>query len=212
MAKYLGPKCKICRREGKKMFLKGEKCYSSKCPLIKRKYPPGIHGPKGYPKLSEYGFQLREKQKLKRTYGILEKQLKIYYQKALKMSGNTEENLLKLLEQRLDNVVYKAGFASSLAKARQLINHRHLRVNGRPVNIPSYLVKPNEEITVKPTSPMKEKIKEELISAKNKERIKTPDWFSVDDQNLMIKILRKPEAEDLPKDLNIKAVIEFYSR
>lgn len=212
MAKYIGPKCKICRREGKKIFLKGEKCYTAKCPMIKRKYPPGIHGPKGYPKLSEYGIQLREKQRLKRTYGILEKQLKIYYQKAIKSSGNTEENLLKLLEQRLDNVVYKAGFSSSISQARQLVNHGHLRVNGHPVNISSYLVKPNEEITLKATSHMREKIKNEAASAKNKERIKLPKWLSIDEEKLAIKILKKPGVEDLPKDLNIKAIIEFYSR
>ncbi|MCX7779132.1 MAG: 30S ribosomal protein S4 [Patescibacteria group bacterium] len=211
MAKYLDAKCKICRREGKKMFLKGEKCYTAKCPIIKRKYPPGLHGPKGYPKLSTYGIQLREKQKLKRTYGILEKQLKIYYRKALRMAGNTEENLLKLLERRIDNVVYKAGFSSSINQARQIVNHRHLVVNGRPVNIPSYLVRPNEEIALKMNSSLREKIKTEIAKAKERGRIR-PEWFFVDEEKLTIKILRKPEAEDLPKDFDMRAIIEFYSR
>lgn len=203
-------KCKVCRREGRRLFLKGEKCYSDKCPLIKRKYPPGLHGPKGYPKLTEYGIQLREKQKLKKIYGVLEKQLKNYYQKAIRFRGNAEENLLKLLEQRLDNVVFKAGFTPSLSAARQLVNHGHLRVNNRTVNIPSYQVKPNDEITLKPTSKMKEKVKNQLILVK-KEKI-VPTWISVDKEKLVIKILRKPEIDDLPKDIDLKLIIEFYSR
>ncbi len=206
-----GPKCKICRREGVKLFLKGEKCYSSKCPLIKRKYPPGIHGPKGYPKLTEYGIQLREKQKLKRIYGVLERQLKIYYRKAIRLKGNAEENLLKLLEQRLDNVVFKSGFTPSLSSARQLVNHGHIRVNGRRVDIPSFQVKPGDEITLKPTSKMIEKVRNQLNSIKKEGKI-VPSWLSVDKDKLLIKVLRKPEADDLPKDINLKLIIEFYSR
>ncbi|MFN3301478.1 MAG: 30S ribosomal protein S4 [Patescibacteria group bacterium] len=205
-------KCRICRREGRKLFLKGERCYSQKCSLIKRKYPPGLHGPKGYPQLSEYGIQLREKQRLKRTFGIREKQLKLYYRKAIKTAGNPEENLLKLLEQRLDNVVYKAGFASSRSAARQLINHGHIRVNGRRVDIPSYQVKPKDEITLKPTSKMIEKVKDELMAVKASGRIRLPDWISLDEEKLTIKILRRPESVDLPQEFNIKSIIEFYSR
>jgi len=205
-------KCRICRREGIRLFLKGERCYTAKCPLLKRKYPPGVHGPKGYPKLSEYGLQLREKQKLKRIYGISERQLKNYYEKAMKLSGNPEENLLRLLEQRLDNVIYKAGFTSSKSGARQLVSHGHLRVNGRRVDIPSYLLKPGDEITLKPTSKMINKIKDEIVVAKGKERIKLPTWLKFNEEKMLIKVLRKPEIDDLPKDLEIKKIIEFYSR
>jgi len=203
-------KCKICRREGTKLFLKGERCYSAKCSFIKRKYPPGIHGPKGYQKLSDYGRQLREKQKLKRMYGILERQLKVYYKKAIKLTGNAEENLLRILEQRLDNVIYRAGFASSRSQARQIVNHGHIRVNGRRVNIPSFQVKPNDEITLKPESKIIKKIKENL--GKNKERVKIPEWLALDENKLSIKVLRKPSTDDFIKDLDVKSIIEFYSR
>lgn len=210
MAKTISPKCRICRREGVKLFLKGERCYSAKCALLKRKYPPGIHGPKGYPKPSEYGLQLREKQKIKRTYGILERQLKIYFQKAIKASGNAEENLLKLLEQRLDNVIYRAGFTLSRAASRQIINHGHIRVNGRRVNIPSFQVKTGSEISLKPGSKVAKKIKENINLGKGK--IKVPDWLAVDENQLKIKMLRPLTADALPKDLNTRLIIEFYSR
>ena len=205
----INAKCKICRREGIKLFLKGEKCYSSKCPFIKRKYPPGIHGPKGYPKLSDYGRQLREKQKLKRIYGVSERQLKIYYKKAIKGLG-TEENLLRFLEQRLDNVVYRVGFAPSRSAARQIVNHGHIRVNNKKVNIPSFQVKIGNEITPKPGSKMIKKIKENLLA--NKERIKIPNWLSLDEDRLIVKVLKKPTFDDFPKDIDIKKIIEFYSR
>jgi small subunit ribosomal protein S4 len=209
MAK-LFKKCRLCRREGVKLYLKGDKCYSSKCPLLKRKYPPGIHGLKGYPKLSEYGQQLREKQKLKRIYGISEKQLKIYFKKASKKTGNVEENLLRFLEQRLDNVIYKAGFAISRSQARQFVNHGHIRVNGRRVDIPSFQVKPGQEITLKPTSKIVEKVKDNL--AVNKGRFETPSWINVDEEKLVIKILKVPPVDELPKDIEVKKIVEFYSR
>lgn len=202
-------KCKICRREGKKLFLKGEKCYSAKCPFIKRQYPPGIHGPKGYPKLSGYGKQLREKQKLKRIFGISERQLKIYYKKASKTKGNTEENLLRILEQRLDNVIYRARFAISRSQARQFVTHGHIKVRGRRVDIPSFQVKEGDEITLKPTSKIVKKIKEN-ISINKRLEIEVPSWLSVDEEKLVIKVLRKPSTDNFIKDINIKSVIEFY--
>lgn len=210
MAKTISPKCRICRREGIKFFLRGERCYSAKCSLLKRKYPPGIHGPKGYPKPSEYGLQLREKQKIKRTYGILERQLKIYFQRAIKISGNAEENLLKLLEQRLDNIVYRAGFVLSRSASRQIVNHGHIRVNGRRVDIPSFQLKPEDEISLKPGSKVIKKIRENINLGKGK--IKPPDWLTVDENQLKIKILRPLTADDLPKDFNVRLIIEFYSR
>lgn len=210
MARNLSPKCKLCRREGMKLFLKGEKCYSSKCAFIKRKYPPGLHGPKGYPKISEYGRQLREKQKVKKIYGILEKQLRNYATRAAKFTGNDEENLLRLLELRLDNVIYRASFASSRNMARQIVNHGHLKVNGRRVNIPSYQVKPNDEVVVKEGSKAFKKIKETMTI--NKGKTKIPAWLEVDLNKLTIKVVSKPLAGDLIQDVNVKLIIEFYSR
>ncbi len=210
MGKYLGPKCRLCRREGTKLFLKGEVCYTSKCPLVKRKYPPGIHGLKRTGRLSEYGLQLREKQKAKRIYGILEKQFKNYFKKAYRQKGFTGENLLKLLEKRLDNVIYRAGFASSRSMARQIVNHGHILVNNHKVNIPSYQVKVNDVIKVKKTSRLFSQIKER-VQAKIKQ-IELPSWFSVDEKNLEIKILSEPKAEDLPKDIDVRLIVEFYSK
>jgi small subunit ribosomal protein S4 len=210
MAKTTSPKCKSCRREGSKLFLKGERCYSSKCAFTKRKYPPGMHGPKGYPKISEYGRQLREKQKIKKIYGVLERQLSIYVGKAAKAVGNDEEIFLRNLEIRLDNVIYRANFAPSRMMARQIVNHGHIRVNGRRVDIPSYQVQSSDEITLKDSSRIIKKIKETLASSKGKN--KAPSWLDVDESKLSIKVLNKPTLNDLPKDLNSKLIIEFYSR
>lgn len=206
-------KCKICRREGKKLFLKGERCYTAKCPLVKRKYPPGIHGPKGYPRLSEYGLQLREKQQLKRIYGVSERQLKKYFNKAKKAIGNTEFEFLKQLETRQDSVIYNAGLAFSRSMARQIINHGHVLVNDRKVTIPSYQVKIGDILKIKEKnkkSKLLELIKESIETSKSRREI--PAWFDVDDKKLEIKIVKMPDPEDLPKDLNIKLIIEFYSR
>jgi len=210
MARTLSPKCKQCRREGLKLFLKGERCYSSKCSFAKRKYPPGMHGPKGYPKISEYGRQLREKQKIKKIYGILEKQLSLYVGKAAKAIGNDKEILLRNLELRLDNVIFRSLFAPSRSGARQIVNHGHLRINGRRVDIPSYQVRQGDEITLKETSRLIKKIKENIASSKGKNRV--PDWLSLDEDKPSIKVLNKPSLDDLPKDLNCKLIIEFYSR
>lgn len=203
-------KCKICRREGIKLFLKGERCYLAKCSFLKRKYPPGVHGPKGYPKISEYGKQLREKQKVKRTYGFLERQLKNYVKKAIQTTGNAEENLLKLFEQRLDNVIYRLGFSLSRSGARQIVNHGHIRINGRRVDIPSFQIKVGQKITLKPNSKIIKKIKENL--AFNKDKAKIPEWLSLDENNLSAQILALPRVDDLLKEINCKLIIEFYSR
>ncbi|MBS4035816.1 MAG: 30S ribosomal protein S4 [Ignavibacterium sp.] len=210
MARNLSPKCKLCRREGVKLFLKGERCYSPKCAFIKRKYPPGTHGPKGYPKLSEYGRQLREKQKIKKIYGILEKQLRIYATRAAKFVGNDEEILLRLLELRLDNVIYRATFVSSRSMARQVVNHGHLKINGRRVNIPSYQVEPGDEIVIKEGSKIFKKIKQNIEA--NKGKIKPSSWLEVDSNKLAIKVINKPLVGDLIQDVNAKLIIEFYSR
>jgi len=202
--------CKMCRREGKKLFLKGERCYSSKCPMVKRKYPPGIHGPKGYGRLSEYGLQLREKQGLKRSYGIGERQMKSYFNKAKKKTGNVGLILLKFLEKRLDNVVYRAGFASSRRGARQIISYGNILVNARRVDIPSYQVKIGDVIEPKKKKRIIEKISQQLSSKKSEEL--GSRWFSLDRKEMKIKIITEPDAEDFPKDFDTSLVVEFYSR
>ncbi len=206
----INSKCKICRREGQKLFLRGERCYSAKCPLVKRKYPPGIHGPKGYPRQTEYGIRLREKQKLKRLYGLSENQLKKYFTQAKKKIGNTEGEFLKLLESRLDNVIYRAGFALNRISARQMVNHGHFLVNNRPVNIPSYQVEVGDEIKLKEKSRIKNKINDAI--AFNKGKFEVSGWLAVEEKTFSVKIIKKPELEDLPKDINVKLIVEFYSR
>jgi len=208
MGKYLDAKCKICRRIGEKLFLKGRRCYTSKCALTKRKYPPGIHGPKGYPRLSEYGLQLREKQKIKRVYGILESQLKKYFNQAIRKKENVGEEFLKQLEKRLDNVLYRAGFFTSRSESRQAVNHGHFLVNKRKVNIPSYQVKIGDVLEVKKEK-MKEKIRENVAFNKGK---KIPSWIYVDNKNLTIKIIKEPEKEDLPQEFDLDLIMGFYSR
>ena len=210
MARDLSPKCKQCRREGRKLFLKGERCYTAKCPLTKRKYPPGFHGPKGYPRQSEYGLELRAKQQLKRGYRILEKQLKNYFKKASRQPGDVGENFVRLLEKRLDNVVWRAGFAVSRDAARQMVSHGNILVNGRRVDIPSYQVKVGDLIKVKPKERIIKQVKEIIAHPLGEE--KKMSWFSVDKENLEIKILSEPKAEDLPKDVDVRLVVQFYSR
>lgn len=204
------PQCKICRREGKKLFLKGDRCSSSKCALVKRKYPPGVHGPKGYGRLSDYGRQLREKQRLRRFYFTSEKQFKNYFVKAKKIGGNTEENFLKLLEKRLDNIVYRAGFTSSRRQARQLISHGNILVNGQRVDVPSYQVKVGDTIQPKEKKLILEKIKQQL--GQNKDKDTLPAWASLDKKKYQIKILKGPALEDLPQDFETELIISFYSR
>ncbi len=202
--------CKVCRREGKKLFLKGERCNTVKCAVVKRKYPPGMHGPKGYPRLSDYGRQLREKQRLRRSYFISEKQFKNYFEKAKKITGNTEENFLKLLEKRLDNVVFRASFAESRKKARQLVTHGNVLVNGRRVDIPSYLVKVGDAVKLKEKKSIIKKAGEQILQNKNRETL--PAWLNIDDKKLEIKVLKDPAPEDLPQEYEMESIIGFYSR
>ena len=209
MARNLDPKCKQCRREGKKLFLKGEKCLSSKCPLIKRNYPPGLHGVKGKPRLTTYGIQLREKQQAKRMYGLLEKQFRKYYEMAIKKKGETGDNLLRLLELRFDNVVYKLGLVKSRNLARQLISHSHFIINNKKVNIPSYQVKIGDVIKLKEKS-LKNSVFEEKV--KNLKIEEMPDWLSWDTENLAAKVVKDPVDDKLRNIINTKIIIEFYSR
>jgi len=204
-------KCKICRREGKKLFLKGERCYTTKCALVKRKYPPGFHGPKGYPRLSDYGRQLREKQRLKRSYDISEKQFKNYFEKAKSSIGNTEENFLILLEKRLDNVVYRMGFASSRRKAKQLISHGNILVNGRKLDIPSYQVSVGDEIQPKNKKNIIQQVQDNISQNKVKTE-EMPSWLNLDTKNYQIKILKNPAPEDLLQDFEMELIVGFYSR
>jgi small subunit ribosomal protein S4 len=209
MARYVGPVCKLCRREEKKLFLKGTKCFSPKCPVEKRQFPPGQHGRTRRMKLSEYGVQLREKQKLRRIYGLLERQFRNYYEKALKIKGVTGENLLRLLERRLDNVVYRLGFAPSRNAARQLVRHRHFMVNNRPVDIPSYSLRPGDVIKVREKSR-----KMELIHAsmrKMKEGRLLP-WLELDKANMAGTVLEIPGRADIPIEANENLVVELYSK
>lgn len=210
MGKYLGPKCKLCRREGKKLFLKGDLCNSAKCPFTKRKYPPGVHGNNRRIKLSEYGRQLREKQKTKRTYHLQEKQFKNYFVKATKKDGDAGENFLSLLETRLDNVVYRAGFAASRDMARQYVSHAHFRVNDKKINVASYSVRPGDTITLKVNSKITSAVEERVKS--NVQKSDLPDWLKVDSKKMSIEMLTKPTGEQLPQEVDTKLIVEYYSR
>jgi len=201
----------MCRREGKKLFLKDERCYSAKCPLIRKKYPPGVHGPKGYSRLSEYGLQLREKQRMKRFYGLLEKQFKNYFVKSKKSKGNTEVAFLKFLEKRLDNVVYRAGFYNSRGQARQVISHGNILVNNRRLDIPSYQVRIGDVVQIKQKSRIAQPIAKRLSGEKEKIAA-LPSWLSLDRKNLQVKILGEPELNDLPKEFEMELIVAFYSR
>jgi len=201
----------MCRREGKKLFLKDERCYSVKCPLIRKKYPPGVHGPKGYSRLSEYGLQLREKQRMKRSYGLLEKQFKNYFVKSKKSKGNTEVAFLKFLEKRLDNVVYRAGFYNSRGQARQVISHGNILVNNRRLDIPSYQVRIGDVVQIKQKSRIAQPIAKRLSGEKEKIAA-LPSWLSLDRKNLQVKILGEPELNDLPKEFEMELIVAFYSR
>lgn len=208
MARNLDPKCRLCRKLGEKLFLKGERCYSPKCTLVKRKYPPGMHGPKRQKKLSEYGVQLKEKQKAKYIYGILERQFRNYFKKAIKKTGDTSLFLLQLLERRLDNVIYRVGLIPSRDLVRQMIVHGHIKVNGKKVNIPSYQVKAGDIIKIKENSSYFKKIQE--MSKDKKSRI--PSWIFFDGKQSEIKILNLPTLDDLPKNIDTRLIIGFYSR
>ena len=208
MAKYNGPVCKLCRREGGKLFLKGDRCFSDKCAYDKREYAPGEH--KGIRrKLSEYGEQLREKQKLKRTYGLMEKQFKKTYKTAERMKGITGENLLSLLERRLDNAVYTMGFAVSRKSARLLITHGHFLVNGKKVNIPSYILKPSEKISVSENSKKLDVIKNSVDSSARKTR---PEYYEIIAEEFTGNLKSIPLRDEIISTANEKLIVELYSK
>ena len=200
--------CRLCRREGQKLFLKGARCYSDKCSVGKRQYAPGQHG-QGRKKLSEYGIQLREKQKAKRYYGVLESQFEKYFDMASNKKGITGENLLQILESRLDNVVYRLGFALSRPEARQLVRHGHFTVDGHKVNIPSYLVKPGAVITIKENSRSLPKMKAILEQTDGKV---IPKWLDLDRNTLQAKVVNLCDREDIDLDVQEHLIVELYSK
>lgn len=208
MARYTDAVCRLCRREGQKLFLKGERCYSDKCAVGRRQYAPGQHG-QGRKKLSEYGVQLREKQKAKRYYGVLESQFAKYFEMANKKKGITGENLLQILESRLDNVVYRLGFAVSRPEARQLVKHGHFTVDGNKVDIPSYLVKPGAVITIKENSRSLPKMKSVLEQTEGKV---IPKWLDLDKNTLQAKVVNLCDREDIDLDIQEHLIVELYSK
>ena len=209
MAKYTGPSCRLCRREGEKLFLKGEKCFSSKCPVESRAFPPGQHGQRRRNRPSDYAGQLREKQKLRRIYGVLERQFRLYYKEAARLKGATGERLLQLLESRLDNVVARMGFAASRAEARQLVRHNGITVNGRKMNIPSYQVKPEDVVAVAEKARSQLRIQSAMEMAQQRG---LPQWVEVEASKFTGTYKRVPDRADLPADINENLVVELYSK
>jgi len=208
VARNLGPVCRLCRREGLKLFLKGERCYTDKCAIERRNYPPGVHG-QARTRFSEFSIRLREKQKVKRIYGMLEKQFSGYFEIAERMPGITGENLLVLLERRLDNVIYKLGFASSLAQARQLVRHGHYVVNGKPVTIPSYLLSASDVVSIAEKSRTKKVIMEAIELA---QRRGVPPWLALEREQFRGTLRAMPVRADLTMPISEKLIVEHYSR
>jgi len=208
VARYTNSKCRLCRREGGKLFLKGEKCFTDKCPVDKRTYPPGQHGQRRS-RPTDYGLQLREKQKLRRIYGILERQFESYYKAAARHKGSTGEDLLKLLECRLDNVVYRMGFGASRSEARQLVRHNAVQVNGKRVNIPSYQVRSSDVIEIAASANEQLRIKAAIEAA---EQRGIPDWLDVDVKALKGVFKNAPQRGDLPSEINESLVVALYSK
>lgn len=208
MARYTGPVCRLCRREGTKLYLKGDRCYSDKCAIDRRNYAPGQHG-QGRSKVSEYGLQLREKQKVRRVYGILEGQFRGYFDKADRQQGVTGENLLRILERRLDNVVYRLGFANSRAQARQFVRHNHFTLNGHKANIPSIQVSVGDVIQLKEKSKNSPVIKEIIESLGQKT---PPAWLELDKENLSGRVVALPTREDIDLPIQEHLIVELYSR
>jgi len=208
MARYTDAVCKLCRREKQKLFLKGQKCYTEKCPIENKNYPPGQHGLSRRTKISEYGVQLREKQKIKRSYGLLETQFENYFEKANKQKGITGDNLIKLLERRFDNVVYRLGFASSRKQARQLIKHRHFIINDKLVDVPSYLLAAGDIVKVREKSKKLDAIHNSLKRVKDS----TYAWLTVDKASLSGTFLQVPERAEVPLNANEQLVVELYSK
>jgi len=208
MARYTEAVCRQCRREGQKLFLKGDRCYTDKCAMNARAFAPGQHG-QGRAKVSEYGQQLREKQKAKKFYGVLESQFASYFEMAERRPGQTGENLLSILECRLDNVVYRLGFAMSRAEARQMVSHGHITVNGRKVNIPSYQVKPGMVVALKESSRSIEKIKANIEANAFRP---APKWLEYDANNMMAKVIAAPAREDIDLPIEERLIVELYSK
>ena len=208
MARYTGAVCRLCRREGEKLFLKGDRCYTGKCGVSKRSYPPGQHG-QGRTKASEHGTQLREKQKVKRYYGLLESQFRGYFEMAKKRKGPAGENLLSLLESRLDNTVYRLGFGASRAEARQLVRHGHFLVDGKKVDIPSFLVKPDMIISIKDASRQSGKIKGNLEASASRQ---APRWLELDRSNHVAKVVALPTKADIDLPISEHLIVELYSK
>ncbi len=209
MARYKGADCKLCRRENQKLFLKGTKCNTNKCPFERKGYAPGQHGRSRRMKQSEYGIQLREKQKVRRIYGILENQFRNYFEKAERMKGITGENLLQLLETRLDNVVYRLGFAPSRKTARQLVRHRHFMVNNRSVDVPSYVVRVGDVVQVKEKSKKMAVVHSSLRKIKDDRQY---NWLSLNKANLSGTLLNLPERSEIPDQINESLIVELYSK
>ena len=211
MARYTGPVCKRCRREGQKLFLKGAKCYTEKCPVERRQYPPGQHGPASVRrrKQSDYAVQLREKQKVKRIYGLHEKQFRNLFEYAAGRPGVTGENLIIALESRLDNVVFRMGLTTSRRQARQLVRHRHVKVNGTVVNIPSYRLSAGDEVALRPASR-----ELELVDASLAARSRPPllDWLSLDEKKCVGRVIRQPTRGDIPLAAQEQLIVELYSK
>jgi small subunit ribosomal protein S4 len=211
MARYTGPVCKLCRREGHKLFLKGQKCYTEKCPVDRRSYPPGQHGPAQARrrKQSEYALQLREKQKVKRIYGLHETQFRNLFEKASRESGVTGENLLIGLETRLDNVIFRLGLAASRNQARQLVRHRHVEVNGRTVDVPSYHVRSGDDIAVRAGSRELDVVE---ASLKSRTRPGLVEWLTLDEKKRVARVVREPTRDDIPMDVQEQLIVELYSK
>ncbi len=209
MARYSGPVCRLCRREGNKLFLKGERCYMAKCTVERRAGAPGDKKRAVRSKFTEYGIQLREKQKVRRIYGVLERQFRNYFEDAERMKGVAGENLLFLLERRFDNIIFRMGFASSRREARQLVRHGHFAVNGSKVDIPSYIVKPGDTIEVREGSRDMEEIKASVESAAQRQ---IPTWLELNAEEMKGKVVRNPVREDIDVPIQEQLIVEFYSR
>ncbi len=209
MARYIGPVCRLCRREGTKLFLKGDRCHSEKCAIERRNVPPGQHGKARRPRMQGYGLQLREKQKVRRIYGVLENQFRRYFEKAALRKGITGELLLQYLEQRLDNVVFRAGLASSRSQARQLVRHSHFQLNGRKANIPSISVEPGDVIEVRQGS---RKAKIILTNQETVMHQTVPTWLEMDQENLKIRILSTPQRQEIAQPIDEQLIVELYSK
>lgn len=208
MARYTGPSCRLCRREGEKLFLKGDRCYTDKCAFDRRPYPSGQHGQRRV-KATEYGLRLREKQKVRRIYGVLERQFRRYFAMADRQKGVTGENLLALLERRLDSVCYRLGFAATRSEARQLVRHRHVQVNGKTVSIPSFLVKPGDTISVREKSRQSGRV---LAALEGVDRRGVPEWLELDKANFTGKVRSAPVREAITLPIKEQLIVEFYSR